>query len=127
MSQNEDTKTNVAQTVLAEVADVLKTSPTTVRSRLVSSLVEREVTRRVDLLDKGLNKLKTAKKELDKVKPDVETFSEAGEKLTATFSKVKFEERKKALEVFEKLSKAVEAAFAGEAGDCFNKLEELVK
>ncbi len=127
MSQNEDTKTNVAQTVLVEVADVLKASTPTVRSRLVSSLVEREVTRRVDLLDKGLNKLKSAKKELDKIKPDVETFSEAGEKLASTFSKAKFEERKKALEAFEKLSKAVEAAFAGESGDCFNKLEELVK
>ena len=127
MSQNEDTKTNVAQTVLAEVADALKTSPTAVRSRLVTSLVEREVSRRVDLLDKGLTKLKAAKKELDKVKPDVETFSEAGEKLASTFSKAKFEERKKALEAYEKLSKSVEAAFAGEAGDCFNKLEELVK
>jgi len=71
--------------------------------------------------------LKSAKKELDKLRPDIEAFAEDGTKLPGTFSKAKWEERKKAQEAFDKLSKAVEAAFAGESPDAFSKLGELVK
>jgi hypothetical protein len=110
--------------VLGEVSDLLKNSSEKVKERLVSTLVEREIASRVDLLDKALVKLKEAKKELDKIKPDIETFDEQGNKQAGQFSKAKWEEKKKATENKEKLEKAVEAALSGES---FDKLRDLMK
>lgn len=122
MSQNENTKPNAAQSVLAEVADALKASPATVRSRLVASLTEREVAKRVDMLDKALAKLKEQKREMDKVRP-ADMFDAEGNKVPGHFTKQQHEELKKSKEKFSKLEFAVEKAFAGEG---FDKLAGLV-
>lgn len=114
---------NAGLDVLNEVTLMVKKSSETVRSRLISSLVEREIVNRVDLLDKSLLKLREAKKELDKVKADVETFDETGNKVSSSYSKTKYEERKKAQESKDKLEKAIEQALEGEG---FDKLKELV-
>lgn len=110
--------------LLSQVSDAVKDSSELVRKRLVDALVDRELTSRVDLLDKALTKLKDAKKEVDKLRPDVETFDETGAKVTSHYSKAKLEERKKAVEAKEKLEKAVEQALSGES---FDKLKELMK
>lgn len=122
MSQSEDTKTSTHQTVLAEVADALKASPEAVKSRVKSVLVEREVAKRVDLLDKGLAKLREAKGEVNKIRPPV-SFTADGTKVEGTFSKADFETLKKAKEKVSKLEGALEKAFAGEE---FDKLAGLV-
>ena len=122
MSQNENTKPSVAQGVLAEVADALRASPTTVRSRLVAALTERELAKRVDMLDKGLSKLKEMKRDIDKIRP-ADMFDGDGNKVPGHFTKQQHEELKKAKEKFAKLEKAVEKAFAGEE---FDKLSNLV-
>jgi|SRR5579885_1435319 len=122
MSQNENTKPSAAQGVLAEVADALRNSPQTVRSRLVTALTERELAKRVDLLDKGLAKLKEVKKEVDKIRP-ADMFDSEGNKVPGHFTKQQHEELKKAKEKFAKLERAVEKAFAGEE---FDKLANLV-
>lgn len=122
MSQNENTKPSAAQGVLVEVADALRNSSQTVRSRLVTALTERELVKRVDLLDKGLAKLKEVKKEVDKIRP-ADMFDAEGNKVPGHFTKQQHEELKKAKEKFAKLEKAVEKAFAGEE---FDKLANLV-
>jgi hypothetical protein len=122
MSQNENTKPSAAQGVLVEVADALRNSSQTVRSRLVTALTERELVKRVDLLDKGLAKLKEVKKEVDKIRP-ADMFDGDGNKVPGHFTKQQHEELKKAKEKFAKLEKAVEKAFAGEE---FDKLANLV-
>lgn len=76
-----------------------------------------------DLLDKGLTKLKDARKDLDKVKPDLETYSATGEKVSAGFTKAKFEELKKAQDLVDRIQKAVDQALGGEG---FDKLRDLV-
>lgn len=120
-------QSNPVSEVLSEVSEALKGSPDTVRCRLKSALVERELAKRVELLDKALSKLGEQRKDILKMKPDVETFSEDGVKLPGTFSKAKFEEKKKAAEAMDKLQKAVEAALLGESPDAFAKLGELIK
>ena len=122
MSQNENSKTNAAQSVLVEVADALKASATTVRSRLVASLTEREVAKRVDMLDKALVKLREFKKDVDKVRP-TDLFDADGNKVPGHFTKQQHEELKKAKEKLARLESAVEKAFAGEG---FDKLANLV-
>lgn len=122
MSQNEESKASIHQTVLAEVADALKGSNETVRARLKSALVEREVLKRVDLLDKGLLKLREAKNDLNKIRPPV-SFQADGTKVEGTFSKADFESLKKAREKVAKLEAALEKALVGQE---FDKLGGLV-
>lgn len=123
MSQEESSeKQSTASDVLAEVAGALKASTGLVKSRLVTALTERVLVQRVDLLDKGLAKLKEMKKEMDKIRP-ADMFDQAGNKVPGYFTKAQNEELKKAKEKFNKLEKAVEKAFAGEE---FDKLAGLV-
>lgn len=122
MSQNEESKVSTHQAVLAEVADALKGSSEAVKGRLKAALVEREVVKRVDLLDKGLAKLRDLKGEVNKIRPPV-SFQADGTKVEGTFSKADFESLKKAREKVTKLEAALEKAFAGQE---FDKLTNLV-
>jgi hypothetical protein len=122
MSQNENTSVSAAQSVIVEVADALKASPATVRSRLVAALTEREVTKRVDMLDKALVKLKEFKKDVEKVRP-TDQFDLNGNKVPGLLTKQQHDELSKAKEKLAKLEQAVERAFAGEG---FDKLAGLV-
>lgn len=69
MSQNEESKVSTSQGVLAEVADALKGSTGAVRSRLVSALTERELVKRVDLLDKAIVKRAQLQNEVNAIRP----------------------------------------------------------
>jgi len=108
--------------VLVEVADALKASSGTVRSRLVATLTERELAKRVDLLDKALVKRKEVAKELDKIRAE-DTFDGEGNKVPGTFTKAQHESRKKAKEKLTKFDAALERAFSGEG---FDKLAQMV-
>lgn len=128
MTQNDDTKTTVTTntasvSVLTDAAEAVKNATGDVRTRLVNMLVERELTSRVEVLDKALNKLKDVRKELQKLKPDQVAMAADGTK-TETYSEAKWKERAKVQEDLTKLEKAVEAALAGES---FDKLRESVK
>lgn len=122
MSQNNDTRGSTAGNVLAEVAEQLKTANDTVRTRLRDALVERELSKRVDLLDKGLAKLRELKREVDKVRPPV-SYTLDGQKVEGNLDKATFETLKKAREKVTKLEAALEKAFAGQE---FDKLSNLV-
>jgi hypothetical protein len=141
MSQNEESKVSTPEnatvvvadaskepapktsvTVLAEVVDALKASAPDVRKRLVTALTERELVKRVDLLDKGLAKLKELKKEADKIRPK-KMFDADGKELPGTFTGDEVKNLKKAKENVTKLENVLEKAFAGQE---FDKLAGLV-
>ena len=70
MSQSNDTnQTNTGTDVLAEVAGALRASTGEVRTRLVKALTERELVKRVDLLDKALVKRGQLQNELNAIRP----------------------------------------------------------
>ena len=121
MSQNEESKVSTHQTVLAEVAAALQGSSETVKGRLKTALVEREVGKRVDSLDRGLAKLRDLKSEVNKIRPPV-SFQADGTKVEGTFSKADFENLKKAREKVAKLEAALEKAFQGQEFDKLNSL-----
>lgn len=130
MTQNDDTKTTAPTTaptasvnVLTDAAEAVKNATGDVRARLVTTLVQRELDSRVDVLDKALTKLKDAKKEFQKLKPDQVALSADGTK-SETYSEAKWKERAKAQEELAKLEKAVESALVDGS---FDKLRELVK
>lgn len=126
MSDNTENKTenkkSAAATLQEEVADVLKNGAQHVKGKLRDLLVEREVSKRVELLDKGMNKLREARRELDKIRPPT-VFNGAGEKMEGTFSKDEWQKKQQAKEKVEKLEKTLESAFAGQD---FDKLASLV-
>lgn len=108
--------------MLVEVADVLKASSGTVRTRLRDVLVERELVKRVELLDKALVKRRDLVKELDKIRPE-DMFDAQGGKVPGNFTKSQHEQRKKAQERLTKFDAALERAFSGEG---FDKLAQFV-
>jgi hypothetical protein len=69
MSQNNDTNQSTGAGVLAAVANALQSSSSEVRTRLVSALTERELVKRVDLLDKALVKRAQLSNELNGIRP----------------------------------------------------------
>lgn len=69
MSQNTDTNQSTGASVLAEVAAALGASTGEVRGRLVKALTERELVKRVDLLDKALVKRAQLQNELNGIRP----------------------------------------------------------
>lgn len=110
--------------ILTAVSSRLKDSAETTVNRVIDMLVEKEVTNRVELLGTALEKLKTKRKELDKLRPDIEEFSAEGEATAKRYSKARFEERKKAMEGLTKLENAIKNAMAGRDWD---KLAESCK
>jgi hypothetical protein len=144
MSQNEESKKSTGMAVIAEVADALATSAPTVRSRLITTLTERELSRRVDLLDKALVKRDSLQKEIYMVKAPGKpankvvaadgTITEVPATYTPEeFKKLEDDKKKyqKALkEANEKLAKfdaVLEAAFTEPTDKVFEKLEKQVK
>ena len=70
MSQStESNQTSTGAGVLAEVASALQGSTGEVRGRLVKALTERELVKRVDLLDKALVKRGQLQNELNAIRP----------------------------------------------------------
>lgn len=129
-------KINTAQTVIVEVANALQTSGSDVKGKLVSLLVDREITRRVGILDKALVKHKQLISETKKVAnvPMTKTFTIVDgspvESLTPTpmteaemkaFTKA----NKEAKEKLEKFEKTLDSAFNSPTNEVFDKLDKL--
>lgn len=133
MSQNEDTKENTGRNVLAEVADALKGSAARVRGQLVQVLTERELTKRVDLLDKALVKRQTLFIEVKKLKPKMlcvlaedGTTTNVPAPVTPDEAKKFQKALKEAKEKLEKFDLLLEKAFSSADQDAFDKLGKQV-
>ena len=97
----------------------------TVRDRVVDVLVEEELTKRSNATVAVVRKLDEAVAALRKVdRPDTETFNSDGTPASQTYSKARLDEIKKAKELVDKLSNALDKAF--ENND-FSKVLELGK
>jgi hypothetical protein len=140
MSQSNDSnQTSTGANVLAEVADALKGSTGEVRTRLVRALTERELVKRVDLLDKALVKRGQLQNELNGIRPPGKknfALDATGNmvEVQAVYTpeevkkhkeelKVYTKKLKEATEKLAKFDKALEAAF-GAGPDGSEKLTE---
>lgn len=133
MSQNEESKTHTGLAVIAEVAAVLDKSASEVRSRLVTALTERELVKRVDLLDKALVKRQTLFIETKKLKPKMMAVLNEDGSSTPVPAPVTPDEAKKfakavkeAKEALEKFDAVLEKAFSSADKDAFEKLAKQV-
>lgn len=129
---------STSESVLVEVADALKASAPKVLELVKSRRVDRAVNKRVDLLDKALDKQSQLQNELNSIRlPVKKNFKLVDGQMVETEVVFSQEEVKKynedvkqhnkkvkeATEKLEKFNRALEAAFSGEG---FEKLEKLV-
>ena len=120
-------------TVLAEVASALDKMAEEARSRLRTTLIEREMTRRVDLLDKALVKRQQLFVEVKKLRPqklfkinEDGTSTEVDAPVTADEAKKFAKALKEAKEKLEKFDTLLEKAFTNPDKDTFDKLGKQV-
>lgn len=89
-----------------------------VQDAVVSTMVEREVTKRASTLVQGLDLLQSIERDSLKLKADVEVYDENGKQALTYFTKERTEERRKSNEKIEKLKRAIEKAITkGEYSD----------
>lgn len=111
-----------AGNLLAEVSELVKNSTPKVRTRLVETLVEKEVQSRADILSKALDMRQAASSEFRKVNcPDVVTFDVNGKEAGGTYTKERLKEIKDKREKFQKIETAIEKALSGD----WSKVKEL--
>lgn len=132
MSENETTqqpetvqseKDSAVTGMLASIADRIKASNPEVTQRWQDAQVEKEVSARVDLLDKGMQRRFQCLGELNKVnRPDVEHFDGDGKPSGGHFTK----ERVKAIkDAKDALAKAEHALTEALTKNNWQKLKEL--
>lgn len=125
MSQNEETKPedtpkNEAESLTTnfwkEVENRLNSATNTVNERLLNFYVEEEVSSRAELVKKGFAKAREAKKELQKMKPDMKSRDKDGN-LVENWSTDAWDKKQKAVEALTKLEKALNTAMSGKYED----------
>jgi hypothetical protein len=113
-----------------KVATKIAESGPAVEDIIVGKLVQAELSKRTELVMKGMGILDTLRKDLKKIdKPDIEgTFNAEGQPNNdAKYTKGKIDEITKAKQKVEKLTKAIDEALEKNDGDSYGKLNELIK
>ena len=112
-------------TIHEQVAEKLSGISPAVSERVVDTLVEKEVNRRVEMITQGLAKLSDMEREMRKLnKPDVETFNHDGSPANVGFTKQKLDDISKQQQKMDKLTKALDNAIdKGDFGDLNNLVQ----
>ena len=113
-----------AKVLRDSVLEVINSAGPQVRERVKNTLVEAELSKRADMILKGLNKRDDAQKAINKIKPDQQAFNADGSKATETFSKAKIDELNKAKQQLTNIDKALEEALSDTPN--FEKLAKVV-
>jgi hypothetical protein len=109
-----ESKESAATGLLSAIAERVANSNPQVLQRWQDTQVEKEVSGRVDLLDKAMQKRFQCLTELNKVnRPDVEAFNPDGSRAYGHFSKDRLKAIKDAKEALAKVEHAIEKALVG--------------
>lgn len=96
--------------ILATVADQIKTLNPRVEEAVVDTLVEREIEKRSHALVILLDRIAVLEKELKKIKPDQLTFKKDGTLISESWSKNQLETRNKTEGKIKKITDAINKA-----------------
>jgi hypothetical protein len=107
-----------------EVADLIKGSSDKVKTIVRDKFVNDEINKRADLLSRLIVALNTFRKEALKVRADVVTYNESGEKQSESWSKAQLDKKKKADEKIGKAEKAFEKALND---NDYSTIEQVIK
>jgi len=108
---------NLDQTVEEQVNKEKETG----KSLFLNRLVKEELNRREKLLTKAFEEYEKTLNTLKSIKPDQEYFSRDGVK-TSSYSSAKFQEKRKAVDYFDKLKSAIDLAWNKNNFQELNKL-----
>lgn len=107
-----------AVTLRDTVATEISTIAPAVADRVVKHFVDTEVSRRTDLIVKGMDTLHQLNNDLRKInKPDVNTFNGDGSPAYSSFTKPRLDEVNKLIDRIAKLTKSIDAALNGQVND----------
>ena len=106
-----------------KVAEQIAAISPQVEEKVVGVLVGRELDKRSEALVKGHDLLVDAEKTLKGFQPDLRTYDEAGQELSAAWSKSKLGEKKKVTEKVARITNAINQALEGKM-DALNKLNK---
>jgi uncharacterized membrane-anchored protein YjiN (DUF445 family) len=112
-------------TINQQVAERIKTCAPDVEQRLVDHLVEKEVSRRVEVIGQALAKLDTMDRDRRKLaKPTTQSFNLDGSIASESYTKEALEALKKHDEKRSKLQRATDKALNGDLGDLGSLINE---
>lgn len=98
--------TSVHQKIATQIAELAPS----VEETVVNTLVERELTKRSEAVVQCMDTLAKLEGDLRKIKPDQVSFDSDGKIISESFSKNRFEEKKKLIERIGKYTNAVTKA-----------------
>jgi len=110
-------ETSVHQKIATQIAELAPS----VEETVVNTLVERELTKRSEAVVQCMDALAKLEGDLKKIKPDQVSFDTDGKIISESFSKNKFEEKKKLIERIGKYTSAITKAIEkADFGDVYN-------
>jgi len=117
----------MGKTIQEAVAEKIANSNETVANTVIDKLAEIEISRRVEILTRAIQKQEPLNKEFKKIegKDDITTYVGGAE--VKAMSKERYEAIQKAKENVEKLQKAIDVALTENTADSYNKLDEILK
>ena len=115
-------------TIGEQVAEQLGNSGIQITERVITHLVEKEVSRRAEAIIKALSNLDALDKEGRKIKPDLVGYDDAGKIISQSWSKQKIDERNVNIAKIAKLQAAIDKALdKNDFSDLFNMVNANAK
>jgi len=121
MSDTKMGATEIRQTIKEQIS----ASTPTVIGRVIDKLVDEEITKRSNCLIDALNKKDQLKADFDKIKPDQESYNDAGEVASTSWSKAKIAEKNKARKELDEFTAILDKALLD--GDFEKLLQKMSK
>lgn len=114
---SKDKGTSLHQKIAAQIVELAPQ----VETDVVAVLVERELTKRTEAVVQCMDTLAKLEGDLRKIKPDQVSYDSTGKIISESFSKNKFEEKKKLTERIDKFTAAITKAIEkADFGDVYN-------
>jgi hypothetical protein len=109
------------QSIAVAVADRISKIAPAVTDKVIEHLVNKELMRRSEAVINGMSELDKLKNEARKMKPDMISYNLDGSIASSTWSKAKLDEKNKADQKIEKITKAIDKALTdNDYSDLYN-------
>jgi hypothetical protein len=117
---------NMEKSIQESVAEQILTLGNEVKKTVINKLAQVEITKRVDIITKGVLKLETLEKELKKInRNDIVNYIDG--KPIDSMSKTRFDEIAKAKGKIERLNNAMDNALVQNSFESYEKLADVLK
>lgn len=113
-------------TIHATVATRLAAAAPSIQDAVVDALVAKVLETRKSALLQALDEVSKCDRELNKLRPDMVTYTENGQKASESYSKKVIDDRQRLQARKSKIVQAVELAMETNSNDAWSKLTQLI-